>query len=479
MPSSGLGAYQVKIHQLIFGGLFVFAVFAGVRTMMRTGPGALSQLAALSLAVAILLILDKRYWILCPLLFTSQLDLPGLPFKGRELACISLIGTYFVRNALRRDPTVPSNRVALLALPYSIWVAFVWFLNPSGMFLLGSQTIGSRFYFIIVLGTLAVFVLSSMRFSERDCRWIFIATLLGYIISIAMLTGEVIGSRVSVDASRATHYNFSEFSYVFVLLLCRYHLDGLLSISWRPVAAFVACSLTAYAGHRTSFGRVMAAPVLFALFTRRTRLLTGAIYLCAAFLLLVAISGHGTYYTFPFSVQRALSFIPADWEPGLEEYGFKDIFRDEMRDRAKEVVRTSPWVGLKGFSIDLEQAIWARYGSVGDGFWGHALARNWHNVWYGLAADFGIPASCIWAFFWFASISYCIRKSGSLGYGSWAHSTYLFFLIMVVYSFLKSFGDGGHSATTPFESYYWFGMMLAILNGAKFPTQAESKRVNG
>ena len=37
MPSSGLGAYQVKIHQLIFGGLFFLLVLMGVRAMMWGG----------------------------------------------------------------------------------------------------------------------------------------------------------------------------------------------------------------------------------------------------------------------------------------------------------------------------------------------------------------------------------------------------------------------------------------------------------
>lgn len=37
MPSSGLGAYQVKIHQIVFGGLFFLVVLMGVRAMMAGG----------------------------------------------------------------------------------------------------------------------------------------------------------------------------------------------------------------------------------------------------------------------------------------------------------------------------------------------------------------------------------------------------------------------------------------------------------
>ena len=95
MPSSGLGAYQVKIHQIVFGGLFFLIVLMGVRAMMSGGAGNLKMLAALSVSVGVVLALDKYYWVLGPLLFSSGLRMPGLPFDGKELGCILLIGVYF------------------------------------------------------------------------------------------------------------------------------------------------------------------------------------------------------------------------------------------------------------------------------------------------------------------------------------------------------------------------------------------------
>ena len=478
MPSSGLGAYQVKIHQIVFGGLFVLLVLMGVRGMMGGGTSNLKILASVTLSVAVLLGMDKHYWLLCPFFFATDLAIPGFKFNGREIACISLIGTYFVRNALHRNPVVSFNYASLFGAPYFIWICFIWLLNPTGMHMFGSETIGGRFYFLLCLGFVALLTLSKIRLDESDCKKLFYVTLFGYVASTVMGTLESFsfGSLLL----KPTHYNFITMSYVFVLLICRHHLDGLLSMSWRPFVTGLVLSLGVYSGHRTSFGRMAVAPLAFAFTTGRTRFQTVMLYACFALLLGFVVSGQGYMYELPFSVQRALSFLPAKWDSRFKEYGFQDVFREEMRVRARDAVRESPWTGGKGFTINLSELSWVNQGyGLGSSFTGHALARNWHNVWIGMAADFGLPASILWGLFWFCVHWMGMTRLKKLKYGTWAHTCYMFFFIMIIYSFLKSFTDGGHSARTPFESYIWFGFMLAILNGVKQTTQADPKAING
>ena len=63
MPSSGLGAYQVKIHQIIFGGLFFVVALSAVRGLAAGNVTNVKMLGALSVVAAAVFALDRHYWL--------------------------------------------------------------------------------------------------------------------------------------------------------------------------------------------------------------------------------------------------------------------------------------------------------------------------------------------------------------------------------------------------------------------------------
>jgi hypothetical protein len=480
MAGGNLDAYKVKGRQLVWAGVFLVASLMALRGLMFGQSMNMKLLVSTAVAVAVVLGMDKHYWLLCPFFFVTEFSIPGLPFNGREIGCISLIAIFFVRKAVAKDSSALFNKGVLLSIPFFLWICFIWVLNPVGMTVLGSSTIGGRFYFLLALGVASLFVLANIGLKEKDCKRLFYVLIIGYLLNMLFGTAEVLSSDFGSLVAGKTHYNFMVVSYIVVLLLCRYHLTGLIMPSWRFIAAFIACGLTAYSGHRTSMGRVVVAPLLFAIITKKQRLATIIMYAFVAIVVLFVIAGHGTLYELPFSIQRSLSFLPGDWDARLDDYGFRDVFREEMQTLAREAIKTSPWTGTRGFAIDFEQVVWATHGGSSRSLYaGHEVSKNWHNVWYGMAADFGIPASILWCLFWFFSFVWGLKGLSKLDYGSWAHSCYTFFFIIIIYSFIKSFTDGGHSAKTPYESFVWFGFMLAIENGAKQRTKTRLNISNG
>ena len=85
MPSNGLGAYTVKIHQLIFGGLFVLLVAVAVKAMMGGDLQNIRVLGATFIILGMVFVLDTYYWVLCPLIISTGISIPSLPFDSSEI----------------------------------------------------------------------------------------------------------------------------------------------------------------------------------------------------------------------------------------------------------------------------------------------------------------------------------------------------------------------------------------------------------
>ena len=94
MRGSGIDLNSVKIHQIVFGGLLFFAAILAVRAMVFGASTNVSFLAVGTIAIAIILAVDKYYWIFCPLLTFLPVSIPGRPFNSGEL------GRYLLRRIL-------------------------------------------------------------------------------------------------------------------------------------------------------------------------------------------------------------------------------------------------------------------------------------------------------------------------------------------------------------------------------------------
>lgn len=472
MPSSGLGAYQVKIHQIVFGGLFFLVVLMGVRAMMAGGAGNLKMLAALSVTVGVVLALDKYYWVLGPLLFASGLRMSGLPFDGKELGCILLIGVYFVRQAMRKEHPMKLTGAILAALPIFFWICLIWLLNPTGMAMLGSSTIGARFYLQILLGFGAFLVLSALRLSERDCRILFYIVLGSSLYSFG---SSVFLERIADWTSGSEDESMSRYELlgalpIYVLLFCRYRLAQISTSLWKLLAAVVVAAVTIYTGKRRAFGTLVLVPYLRCFFTGRDKMLTAVWSVVGAIVLGLAVAGHGNFYELPLSAQRALGVIVPSFAEKTSG-GLKDRFREEVRRYGKEVIRSSPWVGRKGFSMDRGETSWMMFSGTGDGFEGHAYAGNWHSTWYAYACDFGLPAMFLWAGFMLYAVVWDYRGFRKVVFGDYANAVYIYYSFGLFLSLIFSY-TSGHSAHTARDTWITVGLLYAIRNGSEMRRSA-------
>lgn len=461
-------ALQLKILQIGFVIVFVAAVLYAVRGMMFGSSFVTKMLALALIGSAIVIALDDRYWLFPAFLFGYYETLPVVKFTGAELGSIVLVATFFVRQALRRDErVVGSKRLVLAAIPFLAWMCLVWSQNPVGMNIFGSSSIGGRFYLKVILAFLSLFVLSSLRFDEHGCKYLCFSVAAGYCAFVlrAFLFGDVeeemLGSSV--------HYAFINLSFVAPFFLCRFSAPELL-VRFGPLVGFlITFGLSFYSGNRTAAARPVLVGLIAPFFLKRDRLKTVVLLVFAGFFLAVLVAGHGVVWRLPYAFQRPLSFLPGKWDRRLESYGFNDDFRAELRYWAREHIKERPWFGDGGFSLDHTDMVWsnalAQRGGFAETIAGHVLARNWHNVWLGMAADFGIPLSVAWGLFMAVLMLDGYSGTKRLPPGTWWQTAYLYFYLLILVEFLNFFFNGGHTSGTSQLLFLWAGMMTAVLNG--------------
>lgn len=442
-------------------GLLIAAIGLFVTMRVARGNARILKLVLAGVAgLVFFLLADRNFWVGCLLLSALSISIPGLPFSPQELGLLCLVFGYFVRAVVFREPgSAFSRRSILLAVPFFCWVFFIFFLNPVGLHIFGSTMIGGRNYFKLLLGFVALFVLSRMEFSEKGLLWLFWAmvascglTVVGSFSNLLRLT----------DAETVTRYFLLPFGTLFLLLISRYDLKRIVS-SFRLFVFVLACLILAvWSGKRTLVGEMALAPFLLAFLRRRELRTTFFCGVVAFFLVFLFVEGHGTYYRLPFSVQRALSFLPGHWDPFLENYGFRDLFRDQVRRRAQEVARAHPWVGRRGFAMDVNEIVWyLSAGASHETGAGHAISGNWHNKFWGMWADFGVFAPFSWYFFSIGAFVWALRKRRLFSGERVSDAFYRYWTLMLFFDLVLSYG---HSAETPFQQWQTFGCLLALFN---------------
>lgn len=460
MAIRSFASYQTRIGQFISG--FVFLAL-GYIVVSKVASGNVSMLKlgiVSTIGLFLVFLLDKDYWIVCPLSTCLSLKFPGIPFSSEEIGILFLLSVFFARAALHRDPSFQSSKLAVcLAVPYFTWVVFIFCLNPVGMHIFGAEMIGGRHYFRIVAAFVAFCVLSRIELSERGVVWLFWSVITLSSVSAIASFYQIIGLS---DSDPVTRYYLLPFGTILLLLLSRYDLNRIIA---SPTLLFV-CGVCAFfailSGKRTLVGQIALAPFLLMFLRRREFGRTIIFGTVAAMVFFLLALGHGTYYELPFSVQRALSFLPGHWNSYLENYGFKDSFRDALREKARERAFDSPWVGRKGFAMDINEISWylssGATHTVGSG---HAISGNWHSKFWGMWADFGIVAPIAWYFFSIGAFVWTYRQRIYFSGDGPVEAFYRYWTLLLFFDLVTSYG---HSALTPFSQWPVFGFLLALNN---------------
>ena len=134
-----------------------------------------------------------------------------------------------------------------------------------------------------------------------------------------------------------------------------------------------------------------------------------------------------------------------------------------MKEKAQQIVKDKPWTG-QGLGVDLKQMVALISGAQGvDEKEREALAAgsSWHTKWLGMAADLGIPASIFYAIFNLMMLAlYMLLADRTRGMG-WINAFVLIHLCYVVRWLILS-TTGGHTAISPFEEWWIYGIGLSL-----------------
>ena len=472
MSAQSISKYQTIIFQL-FVGAFILAIgfYATQKMMFGAGSKRIGALIAAFIALTMLVFwLKQRYWILLPFFYQFNVSLPWSPFTGTETGCLIVVAAHFVRLVLHCDRPTLWNRPLFLSIPILSWIAFVFFLNPVGVNMLGSSTIGGRFYFEIALAFFTLLSLASLRFDEQDAKLLFYVLVSGMVF--ALLRGVVFpqfdpddaGVVVEGYSTRSTRYAFIPCASLFMLLICRYGLSSILRSVGLTVLSALLVLGGIYSGKRRGLVYIAGAPGFRALITGRDRLLTSVLGFLAAFLLVFTVMADGAFISLPRSAKRALAvLVPKYQEQGFE--GLKDKFREQVHRHAYAIVKNSPWVGRKGFAISREEIIWIHFGGGRTGlFASHAYSGNWHSLWLAFAADFGLPGVFLWGLCYLSIIGYAAKASKIVTRGVWLPACCLYYSISFLIGLLFSW-TSGHSAHSTLDIFWTFGLLLAVVRG--------------
>ena len=460
-PSSTL------IYQLGFGLAFLFVCYGAVRAMMFGAVTNAKQIAFLSTAFAVIMLLDAKYWLLLPLCMVLGIRIPGVPFNSIELGCIAFSAMHLARTTLHRDPVQAWNRILLVAFPLFFWICLVWTLNPTGMRIFGSSSIGGRFYLRILFAFVAMCCLGSTHLDESDCKLLFSVIAGGAILSI-ILNGIAPGLRDIEEGSESlSRYYRLAFAGLYNILWARYSIvDILTSIRILPIVALTALSMV-ISGKRSVSASVALLPIYRALLTGRHVAVTMLAGFVALLLLFVVVSMDGTSFELPSSAKRSLAMVFPKYRDRSHE-GLHDTFREEVHAGAKQIIREHPWMGRKGFRMDLDTSIWL-YGMGFEGrFAGHMYSGNWHGAFWAFAADFGIPCLVFYLFLVWRGWAFVFREARQIPQQSWRSVCFLFYAMQFVHASVTMF-TSGHSSITAEQCMLQLGMIAVIANKLDAP----------
>lgn len=422
------------------------------------------------------LTLGSKYWLLIPISFSF--NLPAIPVGGRafELPELTIIGcsvVFALRYVLQRRAARIFRPAHAGVLLYAAWAFLIFLLHPIGLAVMGSSTVGARFYFKIALALASVLIISNQRISERDAKWIIRLLLIGSIISMAVGIAQykIFGSiYTDPNAQTEEYYTWHQelalpAIWIMIWLVARYKAKEIFSFDklWVLALVILCLAVAAISGKRAAFASVLLAPFIAAVLRKEYfYVLIGAIL--AVVLISVLTFGQGDFFKLPLQAQRTLSYLPGKWdlEVRAEFQNGLDPFRKEMRALAWDNIEKHPLVG-QGYSVNINE-LW---GIAGTGdlhmftLLTLALGSSWHNTWLGIWADFGFPAILFWAIFWIQVLVIGSRLYRRTLPNSHTRTLTLMLLFWFIVLICRSW-TSGHSATNAFSTWWMFGVLVAL-----------------
>lgn len=427
----------------------------------------------------IFLSLGRMYWYMIPFALAAQL--PAIPLASKsidtgELAVVACTAIYIARLAMKKDYLHLFRWTHLPILFSFAWVVMVWALNPVGISVLGSATLGGRQYFKILLAFCSFIVVASQATTEKDFFRCMVLVTLGSAANTAYGLYSFFyggGAGMLINSGAGEGYTWHQILVqptilISSLIFARFKPSEVVGFQ-RP-GIFLLYALTIIlaflSGKRAGLAAVLMAPIISAILYREYRFaaVLGSLGAACIFAL---VAGHGSLYTLPFPAQRALSWLPGDWDPSLAHFkGGSDIFREELRKLAVDEIKLNPVIG-KGYAMEYNEIVASQgllqFGTkTEDQYMYYAIGKSWHNRWLGYAADFGIPFSVLLGFIYLVGLGVSFRLSRILPHPS-GRQVFAIFAFMWILRNVMSSHTSGHTALDALYDWWLYGLLFALL----------------
>jgi len=329
---------------LVAGYLLMVALAVMVGFWVSAGSLRMLFLLAAAAVVGLVVVgMQKRVWMLIVFgwLFTGQILLLPLPFAVRDLMVMLAFCGYAIHRAVsHRGVRAGWNVIDVVLAVHLVYLYFGLLLHPVGFHVLGAGTVGARPYLNVTLAVMGYWVVvhlpdSVKAVSRIPLYMLAAATVLGAMQGLMRIFPSVIPyfyalySELDVSAyftsvlgTAAPEYSrfigVSTFGQYMILVLCSYYPPETLfnPLRGRFYAAVIGGASILSSGFRTNLAWAMASVGIGSWLRRSWREL--AVSAVAGAMLLGALSfGQGRLYELPLSMQRAMCWLPGQWNPDV------------------------------------------------------------------------------------------------------------------------------------------------------------------
>lgn len=329
--------------------------------------------------------LKDRCWLVIPfcLPIEGRFNFLPLNFSMLELSIMYVLAYMLLQVVMGRQLLIKSGSpyIWIFLAPLLSIVLYHWIRSGDiGIRALGGSGWGGRVYFQILLYSLSIPIIASFSgSSDRDFQLVPLFYFLGtfmdlvpntlttvvpglapYIFKVysAVNTGaygkELMGAFVGFNESVERFRNFSFFGVALALVILSYFpfpswlRPGRL---WIVPALAVSLLMAAFSGFRSSIFNFGACSVTALWATARSKIVF-LIPLGLGALMVVSLS-QGTLVNYPLSIQRALTFLPGQWDKQAQkDAASSSDWRKEMRELFfAEYFQKAPLVG-QGYHYD-------------------------------------------------------------------------------------------------------------------------------
>ena len=478
-------SFRYDTRGITLGLVFLGGLVAAIVLGRAVAFGQFEKVAAIIATVfgcTLVLALGRRYWYAIPVTLALQLPTFQLGSRNIDLGELSIMAcslVFITRLAFKRERLSLFTPLNAAFLCYVGWVTLVYCLHPIGLAGFGSAMGGARFYFQVYLAFAALIIISSQDITEADIKWVFGLIIVGTFLSLGRTLIEyfvlgrqigVAGLAIETEGYYTWHQELAGPAMNIVMIMFSYWPPSkifTLSRPWRWFLYLLCIPVVLLSGKRGAVIPLLGLPMVSAILRREYRFIT-VFGIAVVIGLSTLLIGQGNFFDLPLTAQRALSWLPADWDPQLKYLkGGNDDFRAALREIAWEKIKENPWIS-DGFSVDIQRttqefAMTQMMGApdIRDQVMIYAMGKAWHNTWLGYAADFGIPLSVIQAFVFLIGIVTSYRVYRATKENTWFHMlaayAFMFFLRDVAFSHTS-----GHSALDAFSRWWLYGMVFAL-----------------